>query len=527
MTLTRIMLHRYRLLIASWSVLLIALPAVTVSAYQSTYPTLEQRAIAVNLAQHNVAMTLLYGNLPDPGTPALMFIWEIGAFATILTAIMAVLVAIALTRTMEDDGTLELVRSCGLDPAAPLRSALAILTGIAAVLTLGFAVSIGLSTGRVDGVSWAGAAAGGAVVGLTFLLTGVLAVVLAQIAPAAPGARVLGFTAVGVAFAVRAYADTQDVEALGWFSPLAMRATVGPFAENRWWVITVYVGIAAVLAGLAGILSRRREYRAGLLRRRDVRTSTRPVRSGFGLATRLSRRSLGFWTVGVAALAALFSAMGSGAVEQAGRGDLKGFLGSQLGTTDPFAGYFAYCGTLIAIAVCTFAVLSILRARQEEAGGLTDHVLATGARRWAPLAWQAAVTAVGSFVVLIVSGSLSALVAQLVMDGDDVAVRAFGYAVGQWPAVLAVAGWTTFLVGTRPRWTWLAWVPIVVSGLLALLGELLGVPQRIRDLGLFHHVPDIAASNPQVTGLLVLIAIAGGAAGLGFVGATRRDVLLG
>ena len=47
-----------------------------------------------------------------------MFAWEIGAFATILAAIMAVLVAVALTRAAEDDGTLELLRSCGVDPAS-------------------------------------------------------------------------------------------------------------------------------------------------------------------------------------------------------------------------------------------------------------------------------------------------------------------------------------------------------------------------------------------------------------------------
>jgi ABC-2 type transport system permease protein len=527
MRLTRLMLHRYRLLITSWSVLLIALPAVTVSAYQSTYPTLEQRRAAVALAQQDAAMTLLYGKLADPGTPALMFTWEVGAIATILTAIMAVLVGIALTRGLEDDGTLELVRTCGISPESPLRSALAVLVGIGAILALGFAGSLGIAVGRVDGVTWAGAVACGAVVGLTFLLFGALAVVLAQIAPTAPGARILALAAVGTAFAVRAYADTQDVAALSWVSPLGLRATVRPFTADRWWVVAVYAGVVLLLAGLAVLLFRGREYQAGLFRRRDLRTTSLDIRSGLGLAARLTRHSVMVWTLGVAGVGALFSMMGSMAVEQSRRGDLEGFLGSQLGTADPLAGYFAYTGTLVGMAVCTFAVLSVLRARHDEAHGLTEHVLATGARRWAPLAWQVAVTAAAGLVVLVAAGSLAALLAPLAIDGDDVAARAFGYAAGQWPAVLAVAGWTTFLAGIRPRWTWLAWVPLVASATLALLGELLSVPQWIRSLGVFQHVPDVASQHPQVGGLLVLLAVASGTAVLGIAGIARRDVVLG
>jgi ABC-2 type transport system permease protein len=527
MTLVRLLIHRYRLLIASWSVLLIALPAVTVWAYQSTYPTAEGRRIAVELAQQDVATTLLYGDLPDPGTPALMFVWETGAIATILTAIMAVLLAVALTRATEDDGTLELLRSCGIDPRAPLRSALAILCGVAAILAAGFTASTGLAVGRVDGVTWPGAAACGVVVGLTFLLTGVFAVVLAQVAPTAPGARALGFAGVGVAFATRAYADTQDVEALGWVSPLAVRATVRPFGENRWWVVAVYAAVIVALARLAGELAHRREYRAGLVRRRDLRTTRLDVRSGLGLATRLSRPSVVVWTVGVTCLTALFSAMGSGVVEQGRRGDLDGFLGSQLGTADPVAGYFAYSGTVVGIVVCTFAVLSVLHAKHDEIRGLTDHVLAAGSRRWAPLAWQAAVTATGSLVILAVAGILGATVAPLAVDGDDVAVRAFAYVVGQWPAVLALAGWAAFLTGIRPRLSWLAWAPLVASGALALLGELLGIPSWIRRLGVFQHVPDLAAPQPPVGGLAVLLAVAGVTVLLGIAGTTRRDVVLG
>lgn len=524
MTLVQLMLRRHRVLIASWSVLLIALSGGTVSAYQTTYPTAEQRRLATELAQQNTATTLLYGRLPEPGTPALMFAWEIGAIVTILAAVMAVLLTVSLTRTAEDNGTHELVRSCGIAPRTPLRSAFAVLAGVAGALTLGCSLAIGLSVGAVDAVTWPGALTFGAVVGLTFLLFAALTTVLAQVAPSAEGAHLLGYAALGIAFILRAFADTEHAGRLNWLSPLALRATVRPFADDRWWVLAVYLGVAVTLGRVAMWLSDRREYGAGLLRRRDRRGSRLNVRSGFGLTVRLARHSVLTWTAAVACLGALFSAMGSGVVQQRRRGDLGGLLGSQLASGDPVAGYFAYSGTVVGMVVAAFAVLGVLRARQDEIGGLADHALATGVRRWEPLAWRVAVTAAASAGILVATGTLSALVVPMAMDGTDVAPRAFAYPVGQWPAAMMTIGWTALLAGVWPRLTWLAWVPLGASGVLALLGQLLGIPEPVRDLGIFQHVPDVMAAHPAVRGLGVLLAVAFATALVGVAGISRRDI---
>lgn len=101
------------------------------------------------------------------------------------------------------------------------------------------------------------------------------------------------------------------------------------------------------------------------------------------------------------------------------------------------------------------------------------------------------------------------------------------YAAGQWPAALATAGCTALLVGLRPRLTSLAWLPLVASATLALLGDLLGVPHQIQDLGFFRHVPDVAGPDPQIGGLLLLTALGAGLCVLGVVGTIRRDIVTG
>jgi ABC-2 type transport system permease protein len=522
-----LMIRRHRMLIASWLVLLVALTSATASAYQSTYSTPEQRRTATELAQHDPATTLMYGHLADPGSAALMFAWETGAIATILAAIMAVLVAVSLTRAAEDDGTLEVVRTTGVDARVPLRSALVILAGIAAILALGCTAGVGQAVGHVDAVTWSGAAAFGTVVGLTFLIVGVSAVMLAQVAATAGSARVLGFAAVGVAFGIRALADTRHVGWLNWLTPLGLRATVRPFAENRWGPLAASLVVVVALAWFATFLAERREYGAGLIRQRDRRGTRLNIHSCLGLTSRLARRSILIWTVAVACIGTLFSAMGANVVQQSQQDDIGGFLGSQLGTGNPIAGYFGYLGTIVGMAVTSFAVLGVLRGRQDELDGLTDHVLATGVRRWAPLAWQVAVTAGGSLVILVVTGVVSASIAPTVMDGSDVAVRAFSYIVGQWPATMVAAGWTALLIGIWPRLTWLAWLPLTVGGVLALLGQLVGIPQSVRDFGIFQHVPDVASPSPDGRGLLILLAVSAAASLLGLAGITRRNIIAG
>ncbi|WP_030174165.1 hypothetical protein [Spirillospora albida] len=527
MTAARLMLRRHRLLIGSWSVLLVALAGGTVSAYQSTYPTERERRAAVDLIQHDAATTLLYGRLPDPGTPAQMFAWEVGALATLLVAVMAVVLAVALTRAAEEDGTLELMLTSGADRRTPIRAACGVLVAVAAVLAAGCATGAGLAAGRVDGVTWPGALAFGAVLAVTLLVVGALTMVLAQVVASARAARRLGMAAVGVAFVVRAFADTRDAERLNWASPLALSTTAGPFTHDRWWALAAFAGVAGALAWLAVLLSDRREYGAGLLPATESRDARLNIRSGLGLTARLFRGDILTWTVAVACVGALFASMGSTVVQQSREGDLDGFLGSQLESGDPEAAYLAYCGTAVGIAVAVFAVLSVLRTGRDEREGLADHVLATGTDRWRPLAWNVTATAVGCALILLVTGAASALIAPMTITGTDVALRAFTYSAGQWPAAMAAAGWTALLVGLRPGAGPLAWVLPAAGGTLALLGRLFGVPQAVQDLGIFQHVPDPAAARPGLGGLAVLLAVAAVTVLAGVIAAARRDVVLG
>jgi ABC-2 type transport system permease protein len=525
MTLVRLDLRRHRRTIAVWWVVLVALVGATVGQYSATYPTAAERHAATVVSQQNVALTLLYGTLPDAGTPAQMFAWEMGAILTLLVAVMAILLSVTLVRSTEDDGTLDIVRAAGLRPSAPFAAAITVIVLTAAALAAGCTVAVGAHAGSVDSVTWSGAVLFGAVIGTTFLTVCGIGSLAAQVAPNSGDARLLGFAAVAVAFGVRAVGDIRDIGWLAWVDPLALRATVSPFDRERWAALGIPVLASAGLVWACLAVSRRREVGAGLLRPGGRSDARLPISTTLGLAVRLERRSVIVWVGSLACFGALFAAMGSGVVTTSADGDLgDGFLAAQMGGGDPVAGYFSYTGTFLAILVSVYAVTTVLRAARDETSGLTVNVLTAGIHRSRPLASQLAMAATGTGAALLATGCLVALVAPHVVTGDQVALTGFGYVVGQFPSVLVLASLAALVAGSTPRHTSLAWIPLGFSALVALLGVLLGIPEGIRELGAFQHTPNIAAADPDLGPLLGLVALSGIASTLGLVAVRHRDM---
>ena len=98
--------------------------------------------------------------------------------------------------------------------------------------------------------------------------------------------------------------------------------------------------------------------------------------------------------------------------------------------------------------------------------------------------------------------------APLVLDGDRVAGQALTQILGQWPALLALSGLAGLAVAAGNRWRHLGWIPLAYSTFVALLGDLLKLPQPLIDLGLFRHVPELGSQTwPWALGVLMLLAL--------------------
>ncbi len=520
-SLLRLLVRGHAAWVGVWVAVVAVLVVVTLPAYVSTYADAATRATAVAQAQQEVATTLLYGTLPDPGSPAQMFSWEVGTFITLLVSTMGVLLAVRLTRAAEQDGTVELVRAAGLGRSGPLVAGLVVISAVAALLAVVVGAGLGLRAGRVEGVDVSGVCAFALVVAATFTLVALLTIVVAQVVPTPWSARVAGMMALACCFAMRAAADTRGHGWLAWFTPLGLRSTVQPFTADRWPPLLVAMVTAALMAGAALVLDSRRDLGGSLLR-----VPTRPgrrlrVRTLGGLAWRLHRSTVLAWGVATAVGAAVFTAMGAGVIATARRGDLSGgFLEAQLSGRDPQVAYLGYIGAVIGIVVAIFALLVTLQAVAEEAHGAGEYLRTTGVTPAGVVGAHGFTALIGSGLVLGLAAAFTAVVGHQAIGGEGIAAEALEQVAGQWSSVLVLLGPAVLLAGWRPRLARLAWVPFGVSVGLALLGRLLGAPAWLIDIGAFDHAEGLGTPVVRVTAFACL-------AGLGLVAAGRRDLQLG
>lgn len=523
--LARLLWRQNRGWVLTWVALAGGLSAAALPMYASTYATEQDRAAAVEQAQHEAAAVVLYGRLASPGTTGQMFNWELGTFLTLIAATMAVLLAVRLTRRLDEDGTLELVRSVGLSSHHPPAAAVACLGFVGALLGLACAVATGAYAGRVAGVDWPGAATLGLVVALTFAVVGMSTAAIAQVVPSSRAAASLGGSLVAIGVVVRAVGDLSHSADLRWVSPMALRSVADPFDGDHIRALLPALVEVLLLATVAVWLGARRDLGGSLLRPASRRPTRLHAQTTYGLVWRLTRSRL-CWTTGLVGAGGVgFALLGSGTVENARRGRIGGgFLGAQLAGHDPAAAYDAYTGTVLALVVAAVAVTLVIQAVADETHGLAEHVRATGVSPSAlPRAYLLTAMA-GSLVVLAVTGLVTAVTADLVLAQSSAFGATIDGVLGQWPAVAAVASGAGVIAAVAPRVSWLAWLPLVVGGSLTLLGGLMRLPGALIDLSMFGHTTyGVAPTNGYGPELAILaLAMVGVLATSVAVG--RRDL---
>ncbi|NHI20795.1 hypothetical protein H9L10_11740 [Phycicoccus endophyticus] len=510
-----------------WPMLLGALTLFTAPAYASTYASASARAAAVQHAGHDASTLLLYGVLPMPGTPAQMFVWEIGAYMVFLAGVAALLAAVRLTRGAEDSGAVELVRATGASAGTQLCAVVAWLFVVGSALGLTTAGALWARRASLAGFDTAGAMAYGATVALTYALVGVASVVLAQVAPTATGARRAGTLALAVWLALRAWGDLEDHPAATWLSPLGLRGLVRPFTDDRLAPVAAWLVALGALVGLALLLGARRDPGRGLIRARESLTRRLRVTTLTAFSTRLALTTTATWAGAVALGAGLFTAMGSGVIAAAQRGDLEeGFLADQLRSVDPAAAYLGYVARVVGVVVAVFVVLGVQAAAADERAGTVEHVRATGCSPSAPLRGRGVVAAGGALVVLAVSGCAAAVVARVGLEVNGAVSIAMRTVVCQWPASVALGGAAMLLVGCSVRCAPLAWLPLGLSALATMLGGLLRIPEPVARLSVFGHAPD-GWQLSELAPSAVLLAVGLGLGTLGLAAVSRRDASTG
>ncbi|NDL60426.1 ABC transporter permease [Phytoactinopolyspora mesophila] len=442
-------------------------------------------------------------------------------FTLIAVAIMSILTMVRHTRAEEEANRAELVRASVVGRHAYLTSAL-IIVGFANV-AVGLLMAVGLGAMDVPTVDWAGSwlyGTGHIVVGLAF--AGIAAIAI-QITGYSRGAAGWGFSALGVAYVLRAMGDAGE-NALNWLSPIGWAQETRVYVDNRWWPLLIAVVAAVAFAAIGYYLSIKRDVGAGLRAARLGKpTASDSLTTPLGFAVRLHRGLLIGFGIGVMLLGASYGSI-LGDVESLLE-DVTAFaeLTEGLGGT-ALEAFSAQVLAIMAIISSIYVVLAMQRPRSEETSGRAEPLLSTAVSRSKWLSSHLAIASIGGLAMLLLvgigfAGAGVAAAGENAVFGDLLA-GSLVYV----PALWVTAGVAVALMAWVPRATMLTWLIVVYSFVVVYLGNILQVPEWTRNLTPFGHVPQVPSADFDIVPLLILTAVAAGLYAFGLYGFRRRDL---
>ena len=494
------------------------MPPIVYRSYDSLFTSSAQRESLSQAFGSSPSLTVIAGPAHDLSTVGGLTAWKCLVFCATLSAVMAVTTVIRRTRADEEAGRMELLGSTPMAPSSSLSA------GIDVGLSASLLVVIGTVLGLVAlGSPLLGAAALGAAIGGTGIAFVGVAAVAAQVTTTSRAASSLAFTALGVAFGLRAIGDTTGLQWLDWTTPLGWAEEVAPYGDNRLWVLGLFVAMFLACRLVAATLLARRDVGSGLLAERRGPSAAGPrLSSSLGLAWRLDARWLLIWILGLSALGAVIgSVTESLASLAADNAFIATYLGSTHGSLSDL--FLAQMLEMMSVLAAASGVQAVLRARREEDAGRAEVLLSTGLTRWRFL---------GSHLFLGVAGATSALVAAGMGMGITASlagaqVSPVGMAGGifvQLVPCVALVSAAAALVGCAPRISVMALPLVIATYVLNAFGDLLHLPGWILDLSVYAHVPRIPGGTPDVGSLLVVLALTTGLTGAALLGMRRRDL---
>jgi ABC-2 type transport system permease protein len=512
-------LRRDRVRILVWVVSIVALVVVTVASTKNLFPTqadLDRVALAT---KDNPAAAAFNGPPIALDTIGGQIAFQLGSFGLTVVGLMSLLMTSRWTRGEEDSGRLELVRAMPVGRHAPLTSAVLTMAGIDVVL--GLLSSVALASQDLP-------VAGSFVLGMSFTALGLVFVGLTALtAQLTENPRIsagIAGAVLGASYAIRAIGDGGD-GTLSWFSPIGWAQKARPYAGDTWWPLLLCVLVAGGLLAVAYALSVRRDFGAGLVPpRRGPARAAPSLGTELGLATRLQRAAVAWWTIGVLALAGV-------------TGSLVGTIDDFARSSGQFADYFerssgasltdSYLATsllLLALLAGGAAIQVLLRIRAEENDNRAEAVLATPTTRWRWFGSHLAVALAGSGLALVAGGlGLGLTAAPLLHDAGEIG-RMVAASLAYLPALWALVGFTVLLLGLFPRAASVAWGAWSICVVLALFETIIDIPGLVRDLSPFEHIPLVPANAFTPAPPAVLAGIAVVLTAIGGVALRRRDI---
>jgi ABC-2 type transport system permease protein len=503
--------------------------AASAVGYGQTYQTATQRAALAATLGSNAGINAVLGPAHRIDTVGGFVEWRALGVLGMVGAVWGLLTGTRMLRGEEEIGRWELLlagpttrRGATAEVLAGLAAGFALLWAVPAlaIAVVGTSATVRFSIGSSLLLALASVASAA-----VFLVVGTLA---AQLAPTRRQAAAGAGGVLGVAFALRAIADSGvGLAWLRWLTPLGWPEQLHPLSGARLVPLLPVAATVATLAGLTVWLAGRRDLGASTLPDRSrARPATRLLGGTTGLTIRLARPLATGWLVAVVLAGLLFGVIAKSAglalQDSGGFRDALNRLGAR-GT-----GAYAYLGVaflIVALLVALTPAAGIAALRSEEADNRLDHLLARPVARTTWLLGR-----IGNAVALLcLCGLLAALAAWLAAATQHSGVGVvlmLQAGVNVVPVALLVLGVGVLVFGVRPRaasgacYGLIAW-----SFLVQIIGSIVGANHWLLDTSLFQHMAAAPAVAPDWTAAAIMTGLGVVTGAIGVNRFAHRDLI--
>jgi ABC-2 type transport system permease protein len=503
-----------------WVALATLLSTSSVIAYPLVFPDERDRLALAAAIGSNPALGLIFGPARDLTTVDGFNAWRSLALGGFLAGLGAIFTVVRATRGQEDSGQAELLASGVMGRSTRLLAAVA--------MSLIGSVALGLVAATFT-VLFGGDVQSSLLLAATFTATGWMfagvAAVAAQIGADARTATSMAVGTLGVLFLLRGVCYSLEAPSWTiWLNPLGWTTETRPASGDRWWPLGLAVAFTVGVVAVAFRLQARRDFGQGAIAAGSG-PARGTARSTWRLALRINRGALVAWMVAFAVLGVVFGYFTTSIPDiLSSDSTVQKVLAA--GATTPgelTAAFVVTILSLVGILASVAGVQTMLKVRAEELADRVEPVIAAGAGRaryygsnvgWALLAPTAYLLLAGVVVAAIAAS------ADIGIAFDDAALQSAATV----PAVWAVVAVSVAVVGARPAAALAAWLGVLLSFVLTLLGPTFGLDDWVLGISPFWHVPNVAAADPDWSGLGWVGLVAGLLALVGFVGFRRRDL---
>jgi ABC-2 type transport system permease protein len=435
---------------------------------------------------------------------------------------MAILIVVRNSRANEDSGQAELIASGVI--ARQSRLAVAVLMAAIASAALGlvcFLITIACGGGITSTL----------ILSATFSASGLMfagvAAIAAQLGSDSRTASSIAIGTLGVLYVVRGYIDTRGGSTWAtWLTPFGWLEETRPATGNNAWPLLLCVLLTMALVVGAFILQGHRDFGQGMFAQRPGPAGAGIAGNVWGLGFKLNRGSLITWLIAFAGLGLIFGNLATsiGGILAKNPAMAEILASGAAAASDLTFAFIVTILQIVAIIVAVMGVQIVLHVYSEEIEYRVEPLLAGSLRRSTYLASNTLIALLGTALALLIAGLATGLVSgakDKTISTSDVIFQSLVTI----PAVWVLVGLALAAVGAAPRLRLVAWLGIVATFGLTILGPTFKLPAWALDISPLRHVPNVTAASPDWAGLAWLIAFAALFLTIGFVGYRRRDIV--